>query len=61
MHQNIVLLQILFDVAVGFVQIGVYILIFVVEDIDPFVFFYPICHHFVLHLEEVEFDLIDYT
>ena len=61
MHQNIVLLQILFDVAMGLVQIGVYILIFIIEDVDPFMLFYPIWHNFVFHLEEMEFDLIDDT
>ena len=59
MHQNIVLLQILFDVAMNLIEIRVDVLIFPIQHVNPFVLIDIVLFYFVLHVEHVEFELVD--
>ena len=59
MHQNIVLLQILFDVAMNLIEIWVDVLIFPIQHVNPFMLLDIVLFYFVLHVKHVEFELID--
>ena len=61
MDKNIVLFQVIFYVAMGFVQIGVYVLIFPIKHVNPFVFLNIVLLYFVLHVIHIEFELINYA
>ena len=59
MYQNIVLLQILFDVGMNLIEIRVDILIFPIQYINPFVLLDIVLFYFVRHIKHVEFELVD--